>query len=429
MKRFVVAASLALALAACQDDGLSSRSPTRHLSPIPPATMALMSSKGMSKSDPIVIRSFKKEAEMEVWKRGQDGRYALLKTYPICRWSGQLGPKRKEGDRQAPEGFYAITPAQLNPNSAYYLSFDTGYPNAYDRANGGTGSALMVHGSCSSRGCFAMTDEAIAEIYAIAREALAGGQRTFQFQSYPFRMTAENLAKHRLDPNIAFWKNLKEGSDYFEVAHLEPQVAVADRRYQFSVPDPSAVAAVMEKERADEQKVAELVGKGVQPVRLVYDDGGGNPVFATALASLSGGDSLAVDASARRRLGDVSRPEALAAGPHEILLDPATGKPKNEGGTPIALAYAAAKPDAAPRSVEPAPAATPAGKAQATGPAPRTEVAMMADAPAETPLYKRMLSGIGDLFSTAPAPAAPVQQTAAAPAPKAAAKAPRTSAN
>jgi hypothetical protein len=242
-------------------------------------------------------------------------------------------------------------------------------------------------------------------------------------------MTAENLAKHRLDPNIAFWKNLKEGSDYFEVAHLEPQVAVADRRYQFSVPDPSAVAAVMEKERADEQKVAELVGKGVQPVRLVYDDGGGNPVFATALASLSGGDSLAVDASARRRLGDVSRPEALAAGPHEILLDPATGKPKNEGGTPIALAYAAAKPDAAPRSVEPAPAATPAGKAQATGPAPRTEVAMMADAPAETPLYKRMLSGIGDLFSTAPAPAAPVQQTAAAPAPKAAAKAPRTSAN
>jgi murein L,D-transpeptidase YafK len=94
MKRFVVAASLVLALAACQDDGLSSRSPTRHLSPIPPATMALMASKGMTKNDPIVIRSFKKEAEMEVWKRGQDGRYALLKTYPICRWSGQLGPKR-----------------------------------------------------------------------------------------------------------------------------------------------------------------------------------------------------------------------------------------------------------------------------------------------------------------------------------------------
>jgi murein L,D-transpeptidase YafK len=415
MKRFVVAASLALALAACQDDGLSSRSPTRHLSPIPPATMALMASKGMSKSDPIVIRSFKKEAEMEVWKRGQDGRYALLKTYPICRWSGQLGPKRKEGDRQAPEGFYAITPAQMNPNSAYYLSFDTGYPNAYDRANGGTGSALMVHGSCSSRGCFAMTDQAIAEIYAIARESLVSGQRTFQFQSYPFRMTAENLAKHRLDPNIAFWKNLKEGSDYFEVSHLEPQVAVADRRYQFSVPDPSAVAAVAQKQHKDEQDVAELAAKGVQPVRLVYEDGGGNPSFSTALASLSTGDSLAVDTSARNRVGDVSRPDALAAGPREILLDPSTGKPKDGGGTSIALAYAAAKPDTAAR-----PAAAFAGTPQAAAPAPRSEVAMVAEAPAETPLYKRMLTGIGDLFSTAPAPTGPMQRTAAAPAPKAA---------
>jgi len=170
-KPFWVAASLALALTACGDQ--YSRS-TRHLSPIPPATMALMAKKGMSKDDPILIRAYKKESEMEVWKRGSDGRYALLKTYPICRWSGQLGPKVKEGDRQAPEGFYSVTPAQLNPNSAYYLSFDTGYPNAFDRAHGRTGSALMVHGTCSSRGCFAMTDEAIAEVYAMAREAFAG---------------------------------------------------------------------------------------------------------------------------------------------------------------------------------------------------------------------------------------------------------------
>ena len=190
LKRIALAASLTLALAACQDDGFS-RSSTRHLSPIPAATMSLMAAKGMSKSDPILIRSYKKEAEMEVWKRSASGRYALLKTYPICRWSGQLGPKVREGDRQAPEGFYTVTPPQMNPNSAYYLSFDTGFPNAYDRARGASGSALMVHGSCSSRGCFAMTDENIAEIYAIARESLAGGQRGFQFQSYPFRMTAE----------------------------------------------------------------------------------------------------------------------------------------------------------------------------------------------------------------------------------------------
>src|SRR3954469_14729237 len=150
MKRFGVAAALILALAACQDDGFQRSS--RHLSPIPPSTLALMANKGMSKNDPIVIRSYKKESELELWKRGSDGRFALLKTYPICRWSGQLGPKVREGDRQAPEGFYAITPAQMNPNSNFYLSFDTGYPNAYDRAHGHTGSFLMVHGACSSRG-------------------------------------------------------------------------------------------------------------------------------------------------------------------------------------------------------------------------------------------------------------------------------------
>ena len=102
----------------------------------------------------------------------RDGQYALLKTYPICRWSGDLGPKKKEGDRQAPEGFYTITPGQMNPNSNYYLAFNTGYPNAYDRAWGRTGSELMVHGDCSSRGCYAMTDEQIQEIYALARDSL-----------------------------------------------------------------------------------------------------------------------------------------------------------------------------------------------------------------------------------------------------------------
>ncbi|MFL5026350.1 MAG: L,D-transpeptidase family protein, partial [Microvirga sp.] len=232
MKRFALAASLVLALTACQDDNLS-RGSTRHLTPIPSATMALMSTKGMSKDDPILVRAYKKESELEVWKRGSNGKYALLKTYPICRWSGQLGPKTREGDRQVPEGFYTVTPAQMNPNSAYYLSFDTGYPNAFDRSFGRNGGDIMVHGACSSRGCFAMTDQNIAEIYAIAREALSAGQRGFQFQSYPFRMTAENLAKHRLDPNIAFWKNLKEGSDYFDVTHEEPRVAVGNRRYQF----------------------------------------------------------------------------------------------------------------------------------------------------------------------------------------------------
>ncbi len=138
------------------------------------------------------------------------GRFALLKIYPICRWSGELGPKTREGDRQAPEGFYTVTPGQMNPNSHYYLSFDIGYPNAYDRAYGRTGSNIMVHGDCSSRGCYAMTDEQISEIYALARESFLGNQQSFQVQAYPFRMTPPNMAKHRSNPNMPFWKMLKE---------------------------------------------------------------------------------------------------------------------------------------------------------------------------------------------------------------------------
>ena len=139
----------------------------------------------------------------------------------------------REGDRQAPEGFYDVTAAAMNPNSSLFLSFNIGYPNAFDRAHGRTGSNLMVHGACSSQGCFAMTDEAISEVYAIAREAFAAGQRSFQFQSYPFRMTATNLAKHRGDDHLAFWSNLKEGSDIFEVSEQQPAWRVANRRYAF----------------------------------------------------------------------------------------------------------------------------------------------------------------------------------------------------
>ncbi|QFU17791.1 L,D-transpeptidase family protein [Microvirga thermotolerans] len=413
MKRIALAASLALALAACQDDGFS-RSSTRHLTPIPAATMALMASKGMTKNDPILIRAYKKESEMEIWKRGADGRYALLKTYPICRWSGQLGPKTREGDRQVPEGFYTVTPAQMNPNSAFYLSFDTGYPNAYDRSLGRNGGDIMVHGSCSSRGCFAMTDQNIAEIYAVAREAFASGQRAFQFQSFPFRMTPKNLAQHRLDPNIGFWKNLKEGSDYFEVTKEEPRVTVTAGRYQFNVPDESVVTALAEKRRKDEQEVAELVARGEKPVKLVYHDGDSHESFRTALAGAVGSDgSLVVDARMRDKFGDVSRPEGLSSGPQVIALDDTTGKPKPE--TPsTALAYASL--DRSPAAARTAAADRPA--------AGETKVAALGAPPAaapvgngETPFYKKMFNGIGDLFSSSTTAAQPAAETAqAAPA-------------
>ncbi len=299
---------------------------TRHLDPIPPRTLSLMASRNMTPADPILIRAYKKEAEMEVWKRGANGRYTLLKTFPVCRWSGQLGPKVREGDRQTVEGFYTITPGQMNPNSSYYLSFDTGFPNAYDRANGRTGSYLMVHGTCSSMGCFAMTDETISELYALAREAFAGGQRAFQFQAYPFRMTAQNLATFRNDPNMPFWRNLKEGADYFEVTGQEPQVGVCGTRYAFGGPEvadnpcaPASDPAVAAKQSSDDRRIAELAAGGVAPKRLVYKDGGQNPVFRSEAAGAEDGSQpYSVKDYARRDLGTVSRPDALVSAPQEI---------------------------------------------------------------------------------------------------------------
>jgi murein L,D-transpeptidase YafK len=188
----------------------------------------------MKETSKIFIRIFKESSELEVWKEQRNGQFALLRTYDICKWSGVLGPKVKEGDRQAPEGFYTVTPAQMNPKSSYYLSFNIGYPNTFDRALGRTGSNLMVHGACSSAGCYSMTDESAGELFALARDSFRGGQTNFQIQALPFRMTAENLARHRGDPNMDFWKMLKAGSDHFELTLKPPKVDVCDRRYVFN---------------------------------------------------------------------------------------------------------------------------------------------------------------------------------------------------
>ncbi|MCC0056910.1 MAG: murein L,D-transpeptidase [Rhodobiaceae bacterium] len=301
-------ASVLLALPGCVSE---SRSP-KHLKPISQKTLSMMEEKGMGRLDPIVIRIFKEESELEVWKRNKSGRYALLNTYPICAWSGVLGPKVKEGDRQAPEGFYTITPGLMNPNSSYYLSFNIGYPNAYDKAYDRTGSNLMVHGACSSAGCYSMTDDQIADIYAIARDAFKGGQRAFQVQAYPFRMTPENLARHRNNPNMAFWKNLKQGSDHFEVTGTPPEVAVCGKKYVFDVTpenpkaklEPTAACpvltmpeelriAVADKEARDDQAVqvavAELLSKpaaGVsQPTIMVAENEAKKPEPASSAPS------------------------------------------------------------------------------------------------------------------------------------------------
>jgi murein L,D-transpeptidase YafK len=205
----------------------------RYMQPLSQAAVTRLASMGSSPGEAMVIRIFKQDSSLEVWKQTKDGTYKLFKTYEICAWSGELGPKFREGDRQAPEGFYSITPGLMNPRSSYYLAFNTGFPNKFDRAWGRTGSELMVHGDCSSRGCYAMTDEGIAEIYALGREAFKGGQRTFELQIYPFRMTNDNLIKHRNSEHIAFWQNLKVGYDAFEMSRQEVAWDVCEKRYIF----------------------------------------------------------------------------------------------------------------------------------------------------------------------------------------------------
>src|SRR5208282_2309728 len=263
--------------------------------------LSLLRQKKMPKHSPIILRVFKEEAELEVWKQDATGHFQILKTYPVCRWSGDLGPKLHEGDRQTPEGFYTITPKLMNPNSNYYLAIDTGFPNAFDKVNDRDGSFLMIHGACGSSGCYAMTDEQMGEIYALARDSLSG-QPSFQIQAYPFRLTPANLARHRTNPNIAFWEMLKIGNDHFEATHLQPKVEVCNHRYVFDaqppsnstiplvfdptgrcpafVVNPKIARAALVKQGADEVEYAQLVKDNV-PVASIYSglDGGMNPVF------------------------------------------------------------------------------------------------------------------------------------------------------
>lgn len=311
---------------------------TRHLQPLPARLVAQMSAKGMTQADPIFVRIYKKESELEVWKRDRRGRYALLKTYPMCRWSGQLGPKKQEGDRQAPEGFYTVTADLMNPRSQYYLSFNLGYPNPLERSQGYSGSALMVHGACTSAGCFAMTDEGVTEIYGLAREAFAGGQASFQVQALPFRMTPENMVRYRNNANIAFWRNLKEGADHFDATRQPPKLAACSRRYVFNVKgdtssfdpagpcpayevEPEIQGLVAERRARDESRIAELAGGGLPATAFAYADGGMHPSFRKLLRTM-GPERMQAMVSGKV---EISRPDAALADPFEDGDADATG--------------------------------------------------------------------------------------------------------
>jgi murein L,D-transpeptidase YafK len=173
----------------------------------------------------------------------RDGVFRLFATYPICRWSGILGPKLQQGDRQAPEGFYTVDATALNPNSRWYRSFNLGYPNAFDRAHSRTGSLIMVHGGCGSIGCFAMTNAQMQEIWRLVTSALTAGQKRFQVQVYPFRMSAERVARNANSPDIDFWKSLKAGNDLFEASSVPPRVSVCEGHYRFEPGDKGSMGS------------------------------------------------------------------------------------------------------------------------------------------------------------------------------------------
>jgi murein L,D-transpeptidase YafK len=194
--------------------------------------------------DPVFVRIFKQEGQLELWLK-KNGRFHLYKTFPICKWSGRLGPKVKEADYQSPEGFYSVSARQLNPHSNYYRAFNVGYPNAFDKQNGRTGGLVMVHGACKSVGCFAMTDRGIEEIYGFVEAALRAGQRDIPVHIFPFRMTDANIARETGGGWLAFvggptyaqwngfWRNLKEGYDLFEQNGEPPTAFACGDHYEF----------------------------------------------------------------------------------------------------------------------------------------------------------------------------------------------------
>lgn len=186
----------------------------------------------------LFIRAFKKEKSLEVWVREPaDAEFLLLKKIPVCGASGQLGPKRKEGDKQVPEGFYHID--RFNPKSRFYLSLGLNYPNASDRVLADQkhpGSDVFIHGKCKSIGCLAIKDEPIKELYLIAEQAEKFGHSKIQVHIFPTRLTMQNMSKLAEErPGLEeFWRNLRPGYEFFEKTKRLPRINVsASGRYEF----------------------------------------------------------------------------------------------------------------------------------------------------------------------------------------------------
>ena len=373
---------------------------------LPSALVQTMQAKGMSSTSPIMIRIFKEEAVLEVWKQKSNGRYDLATSYDICKWSGRLGPKFTEGDRQAPEGFYMVRPHQMNPQSQYHLAFNIGYPNAYDRAHGRTGSHLMVHGACSSAGCYSMTDPQMEQIYAFARDAFKGGQTEIQVQAFPFRMTAANMARYKDDPNFSYWKMLKEGYDHFEIAKVPPKVDVCGKSYVFNQTPVSgsfsASASCPAMTQPDSIRVAysSYQAKYEAAFNAALGGSSGKAKPAPSIAGLKEA-ALVADWSRRRARGErVTREPPTLERPHIMLAD---AEKETQRAKAERAAQAAAIAAAQPAPAEQQQAAAPAGS----------------QAPFSTLFPARSAQPVAQTAeASAPSDGAQAEETAAAPAPK-----------
>ena len=203
-----------------------------------------LAAQGVKLGDPVMLRLFKLESELELWVE-KDGHFVRFATYPICLWSGRLGPKLKEGDRQAPEGFYTIASEQLNPNSRWHRAFNLGFPNVFDKSKGRYGSFIMVHGGCSSIGCYAMTDSVVDELWRFVTAALDAGEGRVPVHVFPFRLTDGNLKSRKSSQWAGFWGDLKKGYDLFERTRLPPVVSLCNGRYAFASGSPATVGSAV----------------------------------------------------------------------------------------------------------------------------------------------------------------------------------------
>ena len=226
--RKTIAVLFALSLSACARFDVDAR---RGLAPQNASLIAATEKVGATSKSPTLIRIFKESKELELWKMNKDGKFELVRIYDICAFSGDLGPKRKEGDRQAPEGFYSITSGNLNYNSIRFLSINTGFPNNYDQAHTATGSSLMIHGGCDSAGCYAIEDGPMQEVFTSVRDSLRAGQKSVQLQIYPFRMSRWAMYNNSNNTNFDFWSQLKVGYDKFELTKQQLDVTVIKGRY------------------------------------------------------------------------------------------------------------------------------------------------------------------------------------------------------